>query len=90
PVTEHANKTNAFGLADMSGNVDELCQDGWTDNYKKAPSDSSSQWGERFARILRGGSVGKSANYCRSAYRHSTVARAVWNGAGFRAFRSLN
>lgn len=89
PVTKHADKTNAFGLADMSGNVAELCQDGWTDNYKKAPANGDPQWGERFARILRGGSTGTEAIYCRSAHRHSTVARAVWNGAGFRVFRSV-
>lgn len=90
PVTKHANKTNAFGLADMSGNASEFCEDGWTDNYKKAPSDHSPQRGERFARITRGGAVGMSAIYCRSANRHSAVARAVWNGTGFRVFKSLD
>lgn len=32
---------NAWGLYDMSGNVKELCQDSWHDDYNGAPSDGS-------------------------------------------------
>ncbi|HAX77843.1 MAG TPA: serine/threonine protein kinase [Cyanobacteria bacterium UBA11372] len=70
---------NAFGLYDMHGNVWEWCADPWHDNYNGAPSDAS-VWeygGNNQCRVQRGGSWGRSAVDCRSAFRR-------WDSPGFR------
>jgi formylglycine-generating enzyme required for sulfatase activity/tetratricopeptide (TPR) repeat protein len=61
---------NAFGLYDMHGNVWEWCEDVWHGNYDGAPTDGSA-WvaGGGEYRLLRGGSWGNDAVWCRAAYR---------------------
>ena len=62
---------NAFGLAEMHGNVWEWCLDHWHENYKGAPVDGSA-WlssDKNADRVLRGGSWFNDPRICRSAYR---------------------
>ncbi len=78
---------NAFGLQDMHGNVLEWCDDGWHENYKKAPINGRS-WNDNHSqsstRILRGGSWLYGPWDCRSANR-LRVDAGYWNYyIGFR------
>jgi formylglycine-generating enzyme required for sulfatase activity len=61
---------NAFGLFDMHGNVFEWCEDGYHETYVGAPTDGSA-WlsGVEKHRVLRGGTWGNNASFCRSADR---------------------
>jgi formylglycine-generating enzyme required for sulfatase activity len=88
-VTAHAHKTNAFGLADMSGNVWEWCQDEWVDDYSKGPGNSRPLSGDSFIRVLRGGCWHHNAASCRSANREQSKPSSRFNNIGFRVARTL-
>ncbi len=86
-------KSNSFGLHDTAGNVWELTQDCWHNNYQNAPADGSA-WleadgGNCNRRVVRGGSWESNSQDLRSATRN-------WNNAvlgeidlGFRVARDL-
>ena len=79
-------KPNAWGLYDMHGNVWEWCADQWHDNYQGAPTNGSA-WlssDESKIRLLRGGSWGSYAKYCRSAYRLHYAPDVRLSYSGFR------
>jgi len=77
---------NGWGLYDMHGNVWEWCEDLWHGNYEGAPRDGSA-WlsgGDSSRRVVRGGSYGNFARYCRSAYRYNYVPASRIHDLGFR------
>ena len=77
---------NAFGLADMHGNVLEWCLDHWHSTYEGAPTDGS-VWnadGEDNTRVIRGGSWGDFPGDCRSASRSYNDPGYDFNSFGFR------
>jgi formylglycine-generating enzyme required for sulfatase activity len=78
---------NAFGLYDMHGNVFEICQDRWHDDYEGAPIDGS-EWIEIVEKteqiVFRGGSFDYYADNCRSSYRRDTCRDCRYHGTGFR------
>ena len=82
---------NAFGLADMHGNVWEWCADRWHENYDHAPVDGS-VWleaGIENHRVLRGGAWYCLPRLCRSAQRHWDQADHAGSGISFRVVCSL-
>lgn len=79
PVGE--KKTNAWGLYDMHGNVWKWCRDRYG-SYA-----SGAQTGNE--RVLRGGSWGANASYCRSASRYKAPSDYRNFKLGFRVSMDL-
>lgn len=80
-------KPNDWGLYDMHGNVWELCLDHWHPNYNEAPDDGRawiSEKGQGADRVVRGGSWGFVAGFCRSACRDYDSPEYRGNSLGFR------
>ncbi|MFC1509175.1 SUMF1/EgtB/PvdO family nonheme iron enzyme [Candidatus Omnitrophota bacterium] len=81
---------NAFGLYDMHGNMWEWCNDWWIRVYT---SDSVTNPVEPLSGsypVLRGGSWGNYAMYCRSAFRNRGTPTDTDIYIGFRVVRSPN
>ncbi len=80
---------NDWGLYDMSGNVWELMQDCWNDNYTGAPVDGSAwKTGDCGRRVLRGGSWLNIPTFLRAADRVSFDTSNSYLNVGFRVARS--
>lgn len=62
-------KANDNGLYDMHGNIWEWCEDAWTADYTKIPTDGSAYTSSANTRAYRGGSAINDAYSCRTASR---------------------
>ncbi len=83
-------ESNPWGLHDMHGNVDEWCEDDYTDNYNEIPRDGSpNKKGKEGRKVLRGGSWNFSDYDTRSAIRSRSVPAYCFNNVGFRLLRTL-
>lgn len=85
PRTIASHQANPFKLYDMNGGVSEWTADCWFRDHSGAPGDGS--WREPAdcrQRVLRGGSWRDSAEYLRSAARHSYDADVRYLAHGFR------
>ena len=81
---------NRFGLYDIHGNVWELMQDCWNQNYFGAPNDGAAwEIGDCSLRVARGGSVDGGAELLRTAYRTVYSASVKNPNVGFRIVRTL-
>ncbi len=85
---------NALGLYDMSGNVYEWCWDWWSEgenSYYRVSDASQDPTGPESGsqRVVRGGSWGDRATYCRSAFRIRNHPLDRNNYIGFRVARRL-
>ena len=78
-------KSNAWGLHDMHGNVQEWCSD-WYDReyYADTPADDSRGPSKGLSRVSRGGCYQSSATNCRSAIRHWDQPTTRLTRIGFR------
>ncbi len=76
---------NAFGVADLHGNVWEWTADNWSEDYSDAPTDGSARQasGERH-RVVRGGGWDSTGNNCRSAARRKLQKAVPLPTVGFR------
>jgi len=80
--------SNAFGLEDMSGNVQEWTEDCYHASYNGAP-DNGSAWliAECTQRVVRGGSYTSPLNALRNAKRSQYNQDARLDNLGFRVVR---
>ncbi len=81
---------NPFELCDTHGNVWEWCEDRWHESDAGAPADGSA-WleGDRFRRLVRGGSWLTDPVGLRSAIRVAVDSVAGARNLGFRVARTL-
>jgi len=78
---------NAWGLYDMHGSVWEWCQD-WKGDYPSGSTTDPIGPSSGSYRVVRGGSWGNEAVYCRSANRFGNSPEKGGNDLGFRLVRN--
>jgi formylglycine-generating enzyme required for sulfatase activity len=84
-------RANAWGLYDMHGNVYEWCSDWYgKDYYGKSPVVDPVGPSSGSERVLRGGSWGIDAQYCRSAFRCGYTLTFRNDSVGFRVLCELD
>jgi len=83
-------KPNPWGLYDMHGNVWELCEDHYHNDYRNAPDDGLAWLSvDSSNRVVRGGSWFSSPDNCRSASRRMVNVDIPLDDCGFRLVCSL-
>jgi formylglycine-generating enzyme required for sulfatase activity len=82
-------QANAWGLHDMAGNVWEWVYDWYQDSYNNLPSIDPVGPNTGSYRVVRGGSFGGYARYCRAAFRSWGTPGFRIRDLGFRFLRSL-
>ena len=85
--------SNAFGLYDVHGNVDEWVEDCWNRSYEGAPVDGSA-WTDGNCdwriRVFRGGSWYSGPGNLRAANRSGKDSGDRNNDIGFRVARKID
>ena len=76
-------KANELGIYDMSGNVDEWCQD-WKGSYSSNVQSNPIGPDSGSERVFRGGSYETTAEFCRSSIRSDLSPGSRISTLGFR------
>lgn len=79
---------NAYGLYDMSGNVQEWCWDRYETNLKTSYENEGPASGSE--RVLRGGNWGRAVLYCEITSRNSASMFTKNSYYGFRVVRKAD
>jgi len=77
-------KPNPWGLYDMYGNIQEWCEDLYTDKYSETDTTDPIGPSSGDSRVIRGGAWGDISDSVRSSYRNCSGATNKTNGTGFR------
>jgi len=88
-VYEHDDKTNAFGLVDILGNVWEWCEDEWEENYNSGPYTSAPRLNNTSLRVFRGSAWDDPVRLLRCAYRYRFQPSDSFGFLGLRLARTL-
>lgn len=81
---EHADRGNAFGLVDVSGNVAEWCED---DLMLAMEGSAWQEWDP--GKVVRGGSWDRPSSHARSAWREGAPPGRADPDLGLRPVRSV-
>ena len=86
-----AKQPNAFGLFDMNGNVEEWCEDVYSQTYDEMATDGTPNLniGDKRVRVVRGGSWNKFPSKSRSMAREKVMTTAISATIGFRVAARL-
>jgi formylglycine-generating enzyme required for sulfatase activity len=89
-----AKAANAFGLFDMQGNVDQMCQDFYDPIYSRQserydPVGPKAGLPPKFLHVRRGGAWGQNSDACASGLRKWMDLKDRQGGVGFRIVRDI-
>ena len=88
PVCSKPEGNTEHGVCDMSGNVYEMLQDCWHDNYSSAPADGSSWECSSSYRVIRGG-CSEYGDNLQVSNRDSAYVWDSYDIFGFRLARGV-
>lgn len=83
-----SKEPNAYGLYDMHGNVEEWCQDSFTEFFSTAPVTDPTGPDSNMFNVTRGGAFFDKAAFCRSASRYDRFPED-WPPPSHEVFRGF-